>query len=181
MAEKTEHYTNTARIRKKPRGVTIDPVTEIKKGVKCKVTVNKNVIKNAIQGSVHIISAKDLTINHAYIEVYLKYSLFSPPFKGLPISIKIYGVASCEWSLEKPKKKEAELHRLPKQKRNKKIAQGTEKFYFARHTLCGGDITHRHNNKKPYEFKCYWPPRLPGTWFGDFGSIRYLILFFILY
>ncbi|XP_044766333.1 uncharacterized protein LOC123322431 isoform X2 [Coccinella septempunctata] len=81
--------------------------------------------------------------------------------------IEISGIATCEFPLEKS------LFLFPRYYRKGLQMNGEEVFYYTRHTLCGGNLAHKHKGIEGYEFSCGWPTRIPATWNGEYGSIRY--------
>ncbi|RZC35688.1 uncharacterized protein BDFB_010697 [Asbolus verrucosus] len=134
--------------------------------VRCRFKVKKRIIDNTLRGNVQIVSNKLLVIKHAYIEVSVQISI-----TFIKLRFQITGFASCSFLLNRTRIKFPRIY--PKGT----IVRGFEQFYYTRHTLCGGgsgnDTFHNHKDGEVYPFRCYWPSRLPGTWFGDYGSIEY--------
>ncbi|XP_008191157.2 uncharacterized protein LOC103312401 [Tribolium castaneum] len=116
--------------------------------VKCRIKLKRRIVDNMLKGKVELIASDVIVIKNAYIE--------------------ITGFASCSWNLD------AVYIMFPKVYPEDTVVKGFQQFYYTRHALCGGEIAHEHKPNEAYKFKCYWPSRLPGTWFGDFGNIEYI-------
>ncbi|XP_063915381.1 uncharacterized protein LOC135131531 [Zophobas morio] len=116
--------------------------------IQCKIKIKRRIVNNQLKGKVTIGSPTPLNIDRAYIE--------------------ITGIANCSWKLD------SMCFKFPRIYPENTPVKGFQQFYYTRHSLCGGDIAHRHKGTESYPFVAYWPSRLPGTWYGDHGSIEYL-------
>ncbi|KAL3275537.1 hypothetical protein HHI36_020296 [Cryptolaemus montrouzieri] len=112
----------------------------------CRIII-EDIIKRRLNGFVEITTPGEAIIKYALIE--------------------ISGIASCEFPLEK------NVFKFPRFYRKGVLVNGEDVFYYTRHTLCGGSLAHKHKGVEGYEFSCGWPIRLPATWKGEFGSIKY--------